>query len=162
VITAVNGTPVKDARELARTVATMAPNTTVKLDVLRDGQSKQVDVKLATMPNEQQEANAGTDNSAQTAPAVPHLGLSVAPASQVSGAGALGVVVTGVDPNGPAAEQGFKTGNIILDVGGKAVSSVGDVRKALEEAKAQGKHDVLMRVKAGDATHFVAMPIGNA
>jgi serine protease Do len=162
VITAVNGTPVKDARELARTVGTMAPNSSVKLDVLRNGQSKQVDVTLGTMPGEQQQANAGTNDSGQSTRGVPHLGLSVAPASDVSGAGGQGVVITGVDPNGPAAEQGFKTGNVILDVGGKTVSSAGDVRKALEEAKAQGKHDVLMRVKAGDATHFVAMPLGNA
>jgi serine protease Do len=162
IITAVNGTPVKDARELARTIATMAPNSAVKLDVLRDGQSKQFDVTLATMPGEQHQANAGTENGAQHDRGVPHLGLSVAPASDVSGAGSQGVVVTGVDPNGPAAEQGFQTGNVILDVGGKAVSNVGDVRNALEQAKAQGKHDVLMRVKAGDATHFVAMPLGNA
>ncbi|HXW27126.1 MAG TPA: PDZ domain-containing protein, partial [Xanthobacteraceae bacterium] len=71
-------------------------------------------------------------------------------------------VVTGIDPAGPAAEQGLRTGDVILDVGGKAVANVGDVRKALSEAKSQGKHDVLMRVKTGDATKFVAVPIGQA
>jgi serine protease Do len=162
IITAVNGTPVKDARTLARTIGTMAPNSSVKLDVLRDGQSKQFDITLATMPGEQQQANADTENGGQPTRGVPHLGLSVAPASDVSGAGGRGVVITGVDPNGPAAEQGFKTGNVILDVGGRAVSNAGEVRKALEQAKAQGKHDVLMRVKVGDATHFVAMPLDNA
>ena len=35
VLLAVNGTPVKDARELARTIAMLAPDSTVKLDVLR-------------------------------------------------------------------------------------------------------------------------------
>ena len=93
---------------------------------------------------------------------MPHLGLSVAPASDVSGAGGQGVVVTAVDPDGPAAEQGFQTGNVILDVGGKAVANVGDVRKALTDAKAQGKHQVLMRVKMGEATRFVALPLGEA
>jgi serine protease Do len=71
-------------------------------------------------------------------------------------------VVTGVAPDGPAAEQGFETGNVILDVGGKAVANAGDVRQALLDAKAQGKHDVLMRVKMGDGTRFVAVPLGNA
>ncbi len=160
VITAVNGTPVKDARELARTIGTIAPNATVKLDLIRGGQAKTISLTLAEMPNQQQ-AKADTD-SAQPASGVPHLGLSVAPASEVSGAGAQGVVVTAVDPNGPAAEQGFQTGTIILDVGGKAVANVGDVRKALVDAKAQGKHQVLMRVKMGDATRFVALPLGDA
>src|SRR5581483_9372919 len=161
VITAVNGTHVKDARELARTIGSLAPDTTVKLDVLSNGENKSLSLTLGNMPEQQQEARA--DTGAQHQPSgVPHLGLQVAPASEVSGAGSQGVVVTAVDPDGPAAEQGFRTGNVILDVGGKAVASAGDVRQALTDAKAQGKHQVLMRVKAGDAVHFVALPLGNA
>jgi serine protease Do len=160
VITAVNGTPVKDARELARTIGTIAPSATVKLDIIRGGQAKTISLTLGEMPDQQQ-AKADTDD-AQPTGGVPHLGLSVAPASEVSGAGTRGVVVTAVDPDGPAAEQGFRTGTVILDVGGKSVASVSDVRKALVDAKAQGKHQVLMRVKMGDATRFVALPLGDA
>src|SRR5579862_9873351 len=160
VITAVNGTPVKDARELARTIGTIAPNATVKLDLIRAGQAKTISLTLGEMPDQQQ-AKADTGNSEPTS-GVPHLGLSVAPASEVSGAGAQGVVVTAVDPDGPAAEQGFKTGTVILDVGGKSVANVGDVRKALVDAKAQGKHQVLLRVKQGDGMRFVALPLGDA
>ena len=69
-------------------------------------------------------------------------------------------MVTAVDPEGPAAEHGFKDGDIILDVGGKSVASVGDVRAALAAAKQDGKHDVLMRVKTADsATRFIAVPL---
>jgi serine protease Do len=71
-------------------------------------------------------------------------------------------VVMNVEPDGPAAEQGFERGNVILDVGGKPVANVGDVRSALKEAKTQGKHAVLMRVKMHDATRFVAVPLGTA
>ncbi len=161
VITAVDGTAVKNARELARTIGTLKPGTSVKLDIVRQGEQKTVSLTLGQMPNEQQLASADS-TTAQPEGGVPHLGLQVAPAKDVSGAGGQGVVVTGVDPDGPAAEQGFQTGNVILDVGGKAVANVGDVRKALVEAKAQGKHDVLMRVKTTDGTHFVAMPLGKA
>jgi serine protease Do len=161
VITAVNGTPVKDARDLARTIGTMAPDSSVNLDIIRKGEQKTVSLTLAQMPNDQQVASADNGN-AQSESGVPHLGLQVAPASEVSGAGSQGVVVTAVDPDGPAAEQGFATGTVILDVGGKAVANAGDVRSALTEAKAQGKHEVLMRVKMGDATRFVALPLGNA
>jgi len=160
VITAVNGVQVKDARELARTIGMMAPDTSIKLDVVRDGEPRSITATLAEVPNEQQ---AKTDNdSAQPASGVPHLGLQVAPASEVSGAGDKGVVITAVDPDGPAAEQGFRSGNIILEVGGKPVANAGDVRKALSEAKSQGKHQVLIRAKMGDSTRFVALPLGNA
>jgi serine protease Do len=157
VITAVNGTTVKNARDLARTIATIQPGSTVKLDLLRDGQTQSVSVTLGSLPNEQQ-ANAGDEMQAPRH-GVPHLGLSVAPAAAVDGAGGKGVVVTAVDPNGPAADAGFKVGTVILDVGGKAVGNSRDVVKALQEAQAQGKHDVLMRVQVDGATHFVALPL---
>jgi serine protease Do len=159
VITAVNGTPVKDARDLARTIGMLPPNSAVKLDILRQGDAKAVTVTLAQMPNEQT-ASAGPETQSPSR-GVPHLGLTVAPAGAV-GAGQTGVVVTAVDPDGPAAEAGFETGNVILDVGGKAVTDANDIAKALREAQAQGKHDVLMRVRSGDATHFVAVPLGDA
>jgi S1-C subfamily serine protease len=50
----------------------------------------------------------------------PRLGLTLAPASDVAGAGSEGVAVTAVDPSGPAAEHGVATGDVILDVGGLA------------------------------------------
>src|SRR6202042_3742345 len=62
VITAVNGTPVKDARDLARTIGMLAPNSTVKLDILRNGQSKDISLTLGELPNQQQ-AKADTQNA---------------------------------------------------------------------------------------------------
>jgi serine protease Do len=157
VITSVNGTEVKDSRDLARTISVMAPGTSVKLDVLRKGESKPMTLTLGEMPNDRQ-ANAAGSRSNEAA-GTPRLGLSLAPAGEVDGAGQKGVVVTSVDPNGPAAEHGVKTGDIILNVGGKAVANVGDVRSALAEASSSGKHSVLMQVKTADATRFVAVPL---
>ncbi|HUZ32371.1 MAG TPA: Do family serine endopeptidase [Xanthobacteraceae bacterium] len=159
VIVAVNGTPIKDARELARTIGTMEPNSSVKLEILRKGESRTLTVSLAQMPNEQQ---AAAGSGSQTPENGMHLGMTVEPARDVGGAGDKGVVVTAVDPDGPAAEQGIRSGDVILDVGGKAVADVHDVRNAIKEAKAQGKHDVLMRVKSAKATTFVAMPVDKA
>ncbi|QPF85357.1 Do family serine endopeptidase [Bradyrhizobium genosp. L] len=159
VITAVNGNAVKDSRTLAREISGMAPGSSAKLDILRKGEAQTINVTLAKMPNEIQKT-ARADGSEQGAKGIPHLGLSVAPASDVGGAGDRGVVVTGIEPDGPAAEHGLQSGDIILAVGGKSVSSAADLRNALSEAKSDGKHDVLMRVKTSDNTRFVAMPIG--
>jgi serine protease Do len=90
------------------------------------------------------------------------LGLMLAPAKSTAGAGDQGVVVTGVDPGSPAAEQGFRTGDVILDVGGKQVSSPADVRKLLTDLRKDGKRTVLMRVKSGEAMKFIAVPLGRA
>src|SRR5712672_2778378 len=51
VITAVNGEPVKDARELARTIGSLPPGNSVKLNVLHKGQDKVVNLTLGQLPN---------------------------------------------------------------------------------------------------------------
>jgi serine protease Do len=159
VITAVDGKTLKDSRQLAREIAALGPGSSVKLDLIRDGENKTLTVTLGTMPNERQ-ANAGAEARPTQGRDVPHLGLNVAPANDVAGSGDKGVVVTGVDANGAAAGSGFQAGDVILDVGGKAVSSAADIRKALTDAKDSGRQKVLMRVKSAEATRFIAVPIG--
>jgi serine protease Do len=160
VITAVNGNAVKDSRALAREISAMAPDSSAKIDILRKGEAKTFDVTLAKMPDHLKKQASAEDTENGSASGVPHLGLSVAPASDVAGAGENGVVVTNVDPDGPAAEHGMQSGDVILNVGGKSVSNGNELRQALKQAKSDGKHDVLMRVKTSDNTHFIAMPIG--
>jgi serine protease Do len=159
VITAVNGTAVKDARDLARKIGVMAPGSPIKLNILHKGTTKTVTLALGQMPNERQARANGEHIGPATG--APYLGLTLAPANDVDGFSGKGVVISSIDPDGPAANHGLRTGDVILDVGSKAVAKVDDVRKALIEAKAEGKHHVLMRVKTADATKFVALPIGN-
>ena len=169
VITSLNGVPVKDARDLAKKVSTQIPGETVKLGVSRRGEEKTLTLTLGTLPNEREarsdrrggDREGGRSERSEGA-GVPQLGLSLAPAGSVGGAGKDGVVILDVDPSGPAAERGFKTGDVILDVGGMAVASSGDVRDALKEARKQGKGQVLLRVKSAQGTRFVALPIGRA
>jgi serine protease Do len=159
VITAIDGAAIKDSRDLARKVGAMAPGSRVKMTLTRKGEVKTMDLTLAKMP-EQKQAKAQGEKDASTDG--PRLGLNLAPAKDVGGAGSEGVAVVGVDPNGPASERGIKTGDVILDVGGKTVANVADVRKALTDARSAGKNSILLRVKSAEATRFVAMPIGKA
>jgi serine protease Do len=161
IITAVNGQPIKDVRELARTIGGLAPGNAVKLDVLHKGKDAVINLTLGQLPNARvAKADSGSGSSTQGMD-VPRLGMTVAPANSVAGAGKPGVVVTGVDPNGSASDQGFKEGDVILEVAGKSVANSGDVRDAIKTARSDNKNNVLMRVRSGDASHYVAMPLGN-
>jgi serine protease Do len=141
----------------------MAPGAAVKLDVLHKGQDKVVNITLGQLPNTL-EAKADNDNEDNGGKAtrgtdLPKLGMTVAPASSVAGAGKEGVVVTDVDPKSAAAERGFKEGDVILEVAGKTVASASDVREAITAARADNKNSVLMRVKTGGQSRFVAVPL---
>jgi serine protease Do len=162
VITGVNGAPVKDAKELARTIGGLAPGAAVKLNVLQKGQDKVIALTLGQLPNTT-EAKADIDRDdkggASKGTGVPKLGLTVAPANSVAGAGREGVVVTEVDPKSAAAERGFKEGDVILEVAGKSVATAGEVREAIDAARTENKNSVLMRVKSGGSSRFVAVPL---
>ena len=190
VIVSVDGERVKDARELSRRIGGMAPGANIKLGVVRKGADKTISLTLGELPN-QQEASAerrdlrgdrdmdrdqdmrrdrrrdrseqrnerSEQRSDRDVPVAegPRLGLSLAP-----GGSEPGVVIADVDPSGPAADFGFRPGDVILDVAGKSVTMPSEVRKALAEARADGKRSVLMRVKSERGTRFVAIPLSRA
>jgi serine protease Do len=160
VITAINSDAVRNSRDLAKKIAAMAPGAKVSMSVLRKGEQKTLTLALEPMPNDRQaKADAGAKDADAGAP---HLGLSLAPANQVAGADAKGLVITGVQSDSAAADQGLQAGDVILSAGGKTVSSVGELRKVLTDARSQGRTNVLMQVKSGDAMRFVALPLRSA
>lgn len=160
VISAVDGQPVKSARDLAKRIGAMAPGSTVKLTILHGGSEKMLSLTLGELPKDKQ-ARASVEEHPSTGTDLAHLGVTLAPAGK-AGSGSDGVVVTAVEPGGPAADSGIKTGDIILEVGGKPVSTPADVKKALADARGEGKRTALLRVKSGEATRYVAVPVGRA
>ena len=156
VITAVNGNPVKDARDLAMQIGGMAPGAAVDVTIWREGAEKSLSLTVGEMPKERA---AATPQPAATGTDVPKLGLMLAPAEHAAGKGSEGVVVVDIDPRGLASAHGFKAGDIILDVGGKKVSSPVDVRNAIKDAHVNGKRAVLMQLKSDEGTRFVGVTI---
>lgn len=160
-ITAVNGKEVADSRELARAIADVKPGETADLTVWRDGKEQSIKVETSKLPGDKQMADARSlqDDDAGGKSSLAGLGVELAPAAAVAGAGKAGVVVTDVDPGSPASES-LRPGDVILDIAGKQVSNVREVREILSSAKADSKRTVLLRVKNNDGLHFVALPIG--
>ena len=152
VIVSINGKEAHDSREVARIISGLPPGTSATIGVIRKGQEKSFNIMLGNLPD-QREANANPETPRQKGTSVPRLGVSVAPAAD-------GVIVTGVDPDGLAAEQGIKSGDVILQAGGKRVGTAVDLRNVVEAVQKAGKHSVLMRVKSADGIKFVAVPVG--
>ena len=160
VIVSLDDQPVKDSRDLARKIAGLPPGTSIKLGMVRGGQARTLTVALGELPNTPARAESRQQPNERSNPSGEEtgLGLSLAPARKL--AGGQGVVVTQVDPGGNAAESGLEAGDIILEVGGKAVNTPADVRNAINDARGRSRHTVLLRVKSGQNIRFVAVPVG--
>ncbi|WP_081162147.1 trypsin-like peptidase domain-containing protein [Ensifer aridi] len=159
VITALDGKAITDPRELAQKIAKIAPGTSVRLSVLRDGATKDIALTLGTMPVDRPPEVVAASDSSSAAQNQQNLGMLLAPASKVAGPGQKGMVVVAIDPNGEAAQHGLTVGDIILDVSGKAVSNAKDFRQDLVSLRKEGKSEALVRLQSGDTTHFVALPL---
>ena len=157
VITKLNGQAVENAGDLTLRIGSFKPDAKVELTYLRNGEEKTAQITLGNQKNEKV-AKADTTQKAQGAT----LGIQIAPAKDVAGAGDKGVAVVGVDPDGTAAEQGLTTGDVILDVSGKPVSTPEDVKSGIAAAKSQGKKAVMMRIQTADGARFVAVPFPKA
>jgi serine protease Do len=161
VITAVNGDSVANPHDLARKIAATGPKKNVEITLLRNGAPQTISVALGALPADKQ-AKAEMPEQPVAKTAMAKFGMSLEPASAVEGAGKEGVVVSDVDPDGLAAQRGMQSGDVILDVGGKPVTRPSEVSAAFDAAKADGRKAVLLRLKSGDNTRFVALPAQSA
>jgi serine protease Do len=118
--------------------------------------------RAATPPDERETTGRGgpSDGTADAPVGRVDLGLRLAPAESVPGSGGQGVVVTDIDPTGVAADEGVELGDVILEVGGKSVTSPAEVHDGVRDARRDSKPTVMLRLKSGETTRFVALPIG--
>jgi serine protease Do len=158
VIASIDGVTVKDPRELARRIAAAGPDKEVTLTVISAGNERTVNVKLGQL-NDQQVSKAPTGDEDRGSDQLGSLGLSVAPASEVEGAGSKGLAVISVDPNGKAAELGFQEGDVILKAGDRTISRPEDLKSAMAAAKAAGRKNTLVLVKRDQSDRYVAVPV---
>jgi serine protease Do len=166
VIIEVNGSKIDDSRDLARKIAELHPDTDVNLGIVRYGDKRTVNMKLGRFPSNKQLA-ALEEDKPDTGEQMEDLGLSLAPAARFPGAGDTGVVITEVDPKSDAADKGLKPGDVILEVAGVTVSKPADVAAGVKKAMSGAQTDkdtvkVLMQVKTGDQTRFVALSLKKA
>ena len=161
----VDGTSIRDSRELARKVAEYAPGTTVRVEVMRYGKSEVIPVKLGTFPSNPEIAMntpatpAPEANPTPTVTELDQLGVTLTIATAKPGESAQGVAITEVKSGSDAASKGLKSGDLILEVQGEKVSRPADVAAGIKKATDTGRRAVLLRVKSGEVLRFVAVQL---
>jgi serine protease Do len=155
VITAVNGQAVTNPRDLAMDIAAVQPDDEAKLQVLRGGETRMVDLKVGRLPNEQVAGNEHSEASKG------RIGVALAPLSPDLSSqlnvpdGTRGVVVRNVEPGSPADQAGLEAGDVIVGVGGKKVTSPSEAANAIRGAAKD--HAVALRIIRNGQAEFVAV-----
>jgi serine protease Do len=174
VVVAVNGHGVKSSSELTREVAKARPGDILRLDVIRDGRHRMVEVHSGARPSESELASndntpgrqAPGERGAPATPAAPAvLGLRLAPLDEPTRrqlslpAAVHGAVVTSVDESSDAGEKGLKRGDVIVRAGDRPVLTAADVTAVVEVSRKAGRPAVLVGVYRGGRTLFLPLKI---
>jgi serine protease Do len=149
-ILALNGNAIADGQELGRLISNEAPGTTVDLKIQRADGEQTLKVKLGAFAAPGKEASASEAATTAGNENGPKLGLKL-----VNGVGGEGVAIAEVDTNSDAAIKGLTTGDRILQVDGRQVSSADEVVKSVKDLQSKGRKAVLLLVKSGEQTRAV-------
>ena len=129
--------PVTDASQFRLQVAETSPGTKVPVQVIRNGETKTLEVTLKNAPNQKL---AGADRSDENTPSTDALsGVAVADLDQNARSQAnvpdnvKGAIITEVRPNSPAYEAGLRPGDVITEINKQSVKSSDDAVKLTEK-----------------------------
>ena len=148
VIRAFDGTPIEEFDDLPRVVASTPVGKKVKIVVVRDGERVTLRPKIAQLeePEAARIASAEEPDAGAGAFGMRVQDLTEDLAQQLGLEEPKGVVVSGVDPNGPARDAGIRRGDVIIEVDRKEV----DDSEALQEVLADADDRALLLIRRGE------------
>ena len=157
VIRSFNGKAVQDTNSLRNRVAEATPGAHAALVVVRDGREHNLTVTLgeAAVTRQARSSDTGQPEADSTA-----LGISVAPLTAETAAraglpnNARGLIVQEVNPDSRAASAGIRPGDVISEVNQTAVTTIDELRGALESS---ADRPVLLLVTREGQDRFVTV-----
>lgn len=168
VILTFDGKDVTEMRKLPRIVAETEIGKAVDVEVWRDGKKVTTQVAVGELKEEQaalpgKEEDKGSDLLKEME--IPTLGVKLARVTDATRTKfklkktTKGVVITEVTPEGAAADQQLKPGDVILEIGQAEVSTPAEVNSRIEAAQQSGRKSVLLLMERQSGIGFVAVRI---
>lgn len=146
IVIEVDGRPIRNASELRNSIGLVPLGARVRLHVLRDGKSLQVEIQVG----EYQERRAQADDLGKRMAGV-ELG-EIEPDHPLAGK-VEGVQVVAVEPGSAAQGAGLREGDIIVSINRKPVRRLRDVQAAI------GRQDesLLLHIRRDDGALFIVI-----
>lgn len=175
IVTSVNGVAVKTSSELTREVAKAKAGDLLRLDVVRAGKRRVIDVRSGVRPTERELASndnqqdgpnrgGGEGSGAQSQRPVV-LGMALAPLDEAArrrlnlDPGFGGVLVTSIDQSSDAALKGLRKDDVVVQANGVPVNTAAELSAAVTAAKKAERQSILLGVHRGGRTSFLPLKI---
>ncbi len=160
VILSLNGTQLDDVSDLRNKVAMTAPDSTVTLQVIRDGRKKSIHVVVGEQPAGFSRTGRGQRGPVGGSSLLDKMGLNLQEltpelAKQFGYKRKQGILITQVAQDSPAARVGLRPGQLIEEVNKVRVHSLSELKKALK--KTENPDHILLRVRAGEFSQYVVL-----
>src|SRR6266545_323579 len=162
VVIELNGTPVKDSRNLKLAVGRLAPGDKVAVKVLRDGKEKSFTVTLKEMPElKLASANGGSDENDSDA-------LNGVAVGEIDSAArsrfnipdnVKGALIKDVDPDSASYDAGLRPGDVIQEIDHKRVTTADE---AVEVSKHVKTKQVLVRIWSRGRSDYAVVDEGKS
>jgi serine protease Do len=147
---------INTSHQLRMTVAQKNPGTTIQVQILRDGQTKNLKVTLAEMPNQDDGEGTSVNPDRQSSGGLEGVGVSdldTAMRQQLRlPSGVQGAVVTEVTPESAAYEAGLRRGDVILEINRKPIHNAADAVQATKNLK---NKKILLRIWSQGGSRFL-------
>jgi len=151
VIVKFDGKDIDEMNELPRIVASTPVGKDVEVEVLREGKPLKLRLKVGEL-KEEPAAPAAEKAQIELGMSVQEITPEVARQLQLKEPG--GVIVSRVEPGGPAEEAGVQQGDIIREVNGRVIRTLSDYQSAI--AKIKKDEVVRLLIKRGERSLYLA------
>jgi serine protease Do len=152
-----NGHKVADSRHLKLEVAETAPGERVPVEILHDGASKTLEVKVQELPGTEELAadSSGHSDGSDTLQGVAVSDVDSQARQQFSiPENVQGAVVTEVAPTSASAEAGLKLGDVITEINHHHIGSANDAVRLTEHVKDK---TTLLHVWSKEGSHYLVV-----
>ena len=156
VILSLNGKPIVMSADLPHLVGALKPGSKARMEVVRDGDRKMLDVEIGAMPEEGEPvaASAGGQERSDNRLGVKVTELTAEQKKSLDLPG--GVVITEI-LNGPAAMIGLRPGDVITHLNNQAINSAATFSRVAEQLPKN--RSVSMRVLRQGRASFITFKL---
>ncbi|GJL69069.1 MAG: MucD protein [Nitrospirales bacterium] len=153
IIRTYNGVTVKNPNHLRTLVAETTPESSIPLEVWRNGKIVHLSVSITEMPKDT--AGLTGESPSSVSGNHPLSGLSVEPVQPGQTRDGQGVVVTKIAPNSPAERAGVQPGDVILELNRSPIGSVRDFEQLVK--RLETGTSVLVLLQRGKGAIFLTI-----